>query len=146
MKIVQIDGFRGLITAVFIGVCLFAGFVISPGYAAMFLWNKYLVSSYMFPELNLLQGVLLWAIVAILYCILTKGGFAVSFKNTPEISDEELDSIIRSAKISTQMRMINKSMSKSDIFEKINKNPYSNDIESKQENNSDNDEKLSGLK
>ena len=45
----------------------------------------------MFPQLNLLQGILLWAIVVITYCILTKGGFAVSLKNTPELSDEELD-------------------------------------------------------
>lgn len=28
MKVVQIDGFRGIITALFIGACLFAGFVV----------------------------------------------------------------------------------------------------------------------
>ena len=68
MKIIQIDGIKGLITAAFMGVCLFAGFVLFPGQVAMTLWNKYLVSSFMFPTLDLLQGVLLWGIVAISYC------------------------------------------------------------------------------
>ena len=145
MKIVQIDGFKGLISAVFIGACLFAGFVISPGYVAMTLWNKYLVSAYMFPQLNLIQGILLWAIVVITYCILTKGGFAVSFKNTPELSDEELDSIIRSAKVSTQMRMLNKAISKSDKFDSIQKNPYSGDVNTSSQKDSDNEDKFSKL-
>lgn len=117
MKIIQIDGIKGLITAVFMGVCLFAGFVLFPGQVAMTLWNKYLVSSFMFPTLDLLQGVLLWSIVAISYCIVSKKGLAVSFKNTPEISDEELDAIIKSAKISSQVRMMNKKMAKFDRFE-----------------------------
>ncbi len=121
MKIVQIDGIRGLITAVFIGVCLFAGFVVFPGYAAMYLWNTYLVNLLMFPVLNLLQGVLLWGIVAITYCILAKQNFAVSFKESKELSDAELDSIIQKAKISSNMRMMNKVISKSDKFELNNK-------------------------
>ena len=50
MKVIKIDGIKGLFTAVFMGMCLFAGFVISPGYAAMYLWNKYLVTGYMFPQ------------------------------------------------------------------------------------------------
>ena len=145
MKIVQIDGFKGLVSAVFIGLCLFAGFVISPGYVAMSLWNKYLVTSYMFPSLNLLQGVLLWAIVVILYCILTKGSFAVSFKSTPEISDEELDSIIKSAKISSQIRMLNNKFSQKDKFEKIINNPYSEDTGKPDETSSE-DDKISNVK
>ena len=122
MKIIQIDGIKGLITATFMGVCLFAGFVLFPGQVAMTLWNKYFVSSFMFPTLDLLQGVLLWGIVAISYCIVSKKGLAVSFKNTPEISDEELDAIIKSAKISSHMRMMNKNISKLDRFDLHKKN------------------------
>ena len=117
MKIIQIDGIKGLITAAFMGVCLFAGFVLFPGQVAMNLWNTYLASSFMFPTLDLLQGVLLWGIVAISYCIVSKKGLAVSFKNTPEISDDELDAIIRSAKISSQFKTMNKKMAKFDKFE-----------------------------
>lgn len=117
MKIVKIDGFKGLINVLLICSGLFAGFVICPGYLAMHLWNKYLVNLLMFPVLNHFQGVLLWGIVAITYCILNKKGFAVSFKETPELSDAEVDSIIQNAKISTQMKMMNKLMTKRDKFE-----------------------------
>lgn len=133
MKIIQIDGIKGLITAVFIGVCLFAGFVLFPGQVAMTLWNKYLVTSFMFPTLDLLQGVLLWGIVAISYCIVSKKGLAVSFKNTPEISDEELDAIIKSAKISSQFRMMNKKMAKFDKFEMSEKEPVIKSIKEEKE-------------
>ena len=117
MKIVQIDGVKGVITAVFMGACPFSGFVLCPGYAAMSLWNKYLVNLYMFPTLNLFQGVLLWGIAVITYCILSKKGFAISFKNTPELSDAELNSIIQRAKIDSRMRMMNTMISKTDKFE-----------------------------
>lgn len=114
MKIIQIDGIRGLITAAFVGVCLFAGFVLFPGYVAMNLWNQYLVNLLMFPQLSLFQGVLLWGMVFVSYSILTKGRFALSFKHTSGISDAELDSIIKSAKINSQMQKLNKSISKAD--------------------------------
>lgn len=117
MKIVKIDGIKGLITALFICAGLFAGFVISPGYIAMHLWNKYLVNLLMFPQLNLLQGVLLWAIIGISYCITCNKGFAVSFRESPELSDEEVDSIIQKAKNNSKLKMMNKIMTKSEKFE-----------------------------
>ena len=117
MKIVRIDGIKGLINALLICAGLFAGFVISPGYLAMHLWNKYLVNLLMFPTLHHLQGILLWGIVAITYCILSKNGFAVSFKESPELSDEEVNSIVQNAKITNKMKMMNKLMSKHDKFE-----------------------------
>ncbi|MBD5402053.1 hypothetical protein HDR58_04560 [bacterium] len=128
MKIIQIDGIRGLITAAFIGVCLFAGFVIFPGFVAQYMWNKYLVSSLMFPVLNLLQGVLLWGIVAISYCILSKKGFAISFKEPPTLSDDELNSIINKAKIHSKMKKINTMVQKSDSFEKNNNSVIDKDL------------------
>jgi hypothetical protein len=151
MKIIQIEGIRGLITAVFMGVCLFAGFVIFPGEVAMHYWNKYLVDLCMFPQLNLFQGILLWGIIAVSYLILTKRNLALSLKNTPELSDEELESIIKSAKINSQMRMMNRIISKSDIvdFTKNNKdNPFEQTSVSSQtptENQND-EKKISNLK
>lgn len=116
MKIVQIDGIKGMITAAFICVCAFAGFVVFPGYVAMGLWNKYLVQGYMFPSLSLFQGILLWAIAAIVYFIIDNKGFALSFRSTPDLSDEELNSILKSAKLNSKMRMFNDVISRSDKF------------------------------
>lgn len=118
MKVVQIDGFRGIITALFIGACLFAGFVVFPGMVAMSLWNKYLASLFMFPVLNILQGVLLWGIIAITYCILSKKGLAISFKDGPSLSEAEFDTIMRKAKINSQIKKINTVIQKADKFEK----------------------------
>lgn len=149
MKVIKIDGIKGLLNAVFIGCCLFAGFVISPGYLAMYLWNRYLTTSYMFPQLTLFQGVLLWVIVFLSYCILTKGRFAVSFQSTPEMRDEELESIIKTAKISSQLRMMNKMMAKSDRFEQAEKNPYKNRdsvIEQNSSNDVNEEENISNIK
>lgn len=125
MKIIQIDGFKGLITAAFMGVCLFAGFVMFPGLVAMHLWNKYLVSNLMFPIINLFQGILLWAITAISYFILSKKGFAVSFKDAPELSDSELDMIMKKAKIHSHMTKVNKIIQSKDCFEKLKKDSKS---------------------
>jgi hypothetical protein len=148
MKVIRIDGIKGLFTAVFMAACLFAGFVISPGYAAMYLWNKYLVADYMFPQLSLFQGVLLWAMIFLTYCILTKGRFAVSFQSSNDMRDEELESIIRSAKINSQLRMMNKQLSQKDKFVRNDKNPYSSDsvVDESNDLSDNNDENISEIK
>ena len=38
-KIIQIAGFRGLFMALFIGICLAAGFVVFPAKVAVYAWN-----------------------------------------------------------------------------------------------------------
>lgn len=121
MKIVKINGFKGLISAVFMCACLFAGFVIFPGQVAMNLWNKYLTASFMFPQLNLLQGVLLWSIAVLSYSVLFKKGFEISFDKPPSLSDAELDMIMKKAKIHSKMKNINNMVSKTDAFEKSHK-------------------------
>lgn len=121
MKIIQIEGFKGLINAAFIGICLFAGFVVFPGLVAMHLWNKYLAAGYMFPVLNTVQGVLLWGIVAISYCILTKNKMAISFKEAPQLTDSDLDMILNKAKQHSQIKKLNDLINNNDTFEKTQK-------------------------
>lgn len=62
-RIIDVNGFRGLALFLFIVVCLASGFIAFPGYLAMILWNAF-APSIALPEINLLQGILLWAIVA----------------------------------------------------------------------------------
>ena len=100
MKIVQINGFRGLLVAAFMGVCLVAGFVFFPGIMAMKLWNHFLTG---FPVLNVFQGILLWGMVAICYFILfSQKEMPVSLKSVSGLSDRELDKIMEKAKIHAQ--------------------------------------------
>ncbi|MCM1338635.1 MAG: hypothetical protein NC191_03080 [Muribaculaceae bacterium] len=116
MKILKINGIKGLITTLFVAVCAFQGFVVFPGSVAMNLWNKYLVNLYMFPSLSLFQGVLLWGAFVTVYCILAKTGFAISFEE-PNFTEDEIENIVKKARINAQQRLINKSVSKMDRFE-----------------------------
>lgn len=120
MKIVQINGFRGLVTVAFMSICLFAGFAVFPGYVAMSLWNKYLVPAYMLPILNIFQGVLIWGMIAVSYAIVTKRDIAVSFKEARDLPPAEFNMIMRNAK-SNKFRAVNEIMRKSefDMIEKI---------------------------
>ncbi len=62
-RIIDVNGFRGFALFLFIVVCLICGFIGFPGYLSMALWNTF-APSIALPEINLLQGILLWAIVA----------------------------------------------------------------------------------
>ena len=62
-RIIDVNGFRGLLLFLFIVVCLISGFFAFPGYVAMILWNA-IVPTVGLPIINLFQGILLWAIIA----------------------------------------------------------------------------------
>ena len=62
-RIIDVNGFRGLMLFLFTVGCLLCGIVAVPGYLAMLLWNAF-APSISLPEINLLQGILLWAIIA----------------------------------------------------------------------------------
>lgn len=119
-KIIQINGLRGLLVAFFIVTCLAAGFVVFPGFVAMNLWNKFAIN---LPQINLYQGILLWAIVAIIYFITTKQSFAVSFGAPKELSEEELRVLMNRVKIQSQARIINKMIAQN--LEELQKEEHS---------------------
>ena len=48
---------------------------------------------------------------------MSKKGLAVSFKDTPELSDRELDMIMKRARIQSQLTRVNRMIQKSDSFE-----------------------------
>lgn len=119
-KIIQINGLRGLLTALFILTCLAAGFIAFPGFVAMSIWNYF--ASGTIPQINLLQGILLWAIIALTYFIATKQKVAVSFATPRELNEEELKTLMERVKMQSQARMINKMIMKDlQDIEKIDK-------------------------
>ena len=109
-KIIQISGLRGLLTALFVVICLAAGFVAFPGLVAMNLWNKF-VASYL-PEINLYQGILLWAIVVLVYFIANKQSFSVSFESPKELNEDEMNVLMERIKMQSQAKMLNQMMIK----------------------------------
>lgn len=90
MKVIQISGIKGILSVVFIGSCLIAGFVGFPGLVAMCLWNWAASSYYIVPEINIFQGILLWAIAALIYFIADRKKVIVSFSRPDQLNDEEM--------------------------------------------------------
>ena len=108
-KIIQINGLRGIVMAMFIITCLVAGFVIFPGFVAMHTWNLFAT---FIPKLNIYQGVLLWAIIAFILFVINKQTFSVSFASPKELNDEEMNILMERIKMDSQARMFNKMMIK----------------------------------
>ena len=104
MKVIQINGFRGILMATFVAACLFVGFVVFPGDVIMHLWNKYLVALAGFPVVNLFQGILLWGICAVSYYIVVKGNLPLAFGAPDNLSDAELNMIMKQARMKPTSR------------------------------------------
>ena len=118
-RIIQIAGFRGLLTALFIGICLAAGFVVFPAKVAVYVWN-YAASHYIaMPSINLFQGVLLWAIIVLVYNIANNNHFVISFAQPKQLSEEEVRHLMERIKIQARARQLNTMMLKSDEFKTL---------------------------
>ena len=77
INVIQIKGVKGLILAGFVICCLFAGFVVFPGWVCMLAWNyitNYVLSM---PIIGLFQGILLWGIIVASYFIFRKENHAL---------------------------------------------------------------------
>lgn len=98
IKVVQINGFRGLLLAIFIVSCLIAGFVAFPALLTMHSWNYLSVRTASFPPINMIEGLLLWGIIALTSIIINKRKFIVSFNSQQELSEEELKKVVNKIK------------------------------------------------
>lgn len=94
LRVVQINGFRGLFLTLFIISCLIAGFIAFPAFLAMNIWNHLAVKISSFPPINFYEGVLLWAIIAFSIFIFSKRKFLVSFSAKQELTDDEVRDVV----------------------------------------------------
>ena len=93
-NIIPVADIQGLLVAAFLITCMCAGFVVFPGFVLMNLWNRF-IETY---QLNLIQGVLLWAIVALAYFTIKKRHLILSLIVPHELSDEEMDDLMERVK------------------------------------------------
>lgn len=98
LNVIQIKGVRGLIMAVGVVSCLFAGFVVFPGWVGMNIWNLISTHFYNFPQIGLVQGVLLWGIIATTYMIFRKEKLIVCMKAPQGLTDDELKEVFADMK------------------------------------------------
>ena len=102
-NVIQINGFRGILIALFVVSCLIAGFGAFPGFLAMSCWN--FTATYVnLPLISLPQGILLWAIIALSYFTFKKKKFIVSFRAQDELNEEELKHVVEKIKMQSIAR------------------------------------------
>ena len=79
-EVLKINGIRGVIFVIFCLCCLVTGFIFFPSWACMHIWNAIANHFYQIPKMEMIHGVLLWAIIALsLYVIHTNKSF-ISFQ------------------------------------------------------------------
>lgn len=94
LRVVQINGFRGIFIALFVISCLIAGFIAFPAFLTMNAWNYLASKTGSFPFINFTEGVLLWAIITFSIFIFNKKKFIVSFNSQQELTDDEVREVI----------------------------------------------------
>lgn len=109
-NVIQINGFRGLVIAMGVVTCLAAGFIVFPGFVMKSLWN--VVSSYtgVLPEIAMLQGILLWAIMVIGYFAFRKNKMMIEFKSANDLSKDEMEEVMQRIRLQRQADIIAKAM------------------------------------
>ena len=101
LRVVQINGFRGVFLAIFIVSCLIAGFVAFPSLITMHTWNYLSMRTGSFPTIDLAAGLLLWGIIAFSAYLFSKKKFIVSLNTQQELSDDEIKEVISKFKSQT---------------------------------------------
>ena len=97
-KVITINGVRGLFAAVFVVLGLVAGFIISPGWVCMQIWNKIAEETLSITTMNLFQGIMLWAIIALSLYALNNKRTLIGFGSYPTLSPEQIKDIMNRAK------------------------------------------------
>ncbi|CCY63468.1 unknown [Clostridium sp. CAG:967] len=134
-KIIQISGLRGILMLVFVATCLAAGFIAFPAIAAMYAWN-YAGNFIMLPVINIYQGLMLWAIIAIsVYILNDRKKYLVAFKAPGELNDEEMKNLLERVKVQAQAKTLNSMVLKAGDIKPVEKIEKPEEVsENKKEN------------
>ena len=98
LNIIQIKGTKGILAACGFVCCLIAGFGYFPGWVCMQVWN--FISKYIeqMPAIGILQGILLWGIIAASYFLFRKEKLVVCMRSSEGLSEEELKEVFADLK------------------------------------------------
>lgn len=95
LKVITINGFRGLILAAFIIFGLFSGFVLAPSYFCKEIWNFIGRNYIVLPHMEIYHGAILWAIIALSIYALCKNRIYIGVPVAPKFDEEKLKAILK---------------------------------------------------
>ena len=98
LNVIQIKGIRGILYLAFLGCCFAAGFAWFPGWLCMKLWNIASLHFIQIPAIGILQGMLLWGIIAGAYFTFRKDKLVVCMKASDGLSEDELRDVFANIK------------------------------------------------
>ena len=67
VKVVEINGLRGIIVVIYAIICAIAGFILFPSWVLMQMWNFLGTHIYSLPQMTLIHGFMLYAILVLFY-------------------------------------------------------------------------------
>lgn len=126
-KVITINGIRGMLTLVFIVLGLIAGFIVSPGWACMKIWNHIFEQSNTIAAMNLFEGIMLWAIIALVLYALNNKRPLIGFGSYQGLSPEQIKEIMKRARQSEVFNTVKD-------FEIMKKEPIENKEQSQESN------------
>ena len=97
-KVITINGVRGIFAAIFVVLGLIAGFIISPGWVCMQIWNRIAEETFTMSTMNIFQGIMLWAIIALSLYALNNKRTLIGFGSYPTLSPDQIKDIMNRAK------------------------------------------------
>ena len=133
LRIITINGFRGILMILFIISGLIAGFIISPSWVCMKLWNTFVASNFAVASMNLYQGMLLWIVIVLSLYALNNKRSLVGFGSFQRLTNDQIKDIIKKSKLSNEkLDSIQNIMKEADekrrVPEKINENEQQDEI------------------
>ena len=113
-NVIQIKGFTGIFIAIFLIGCLIEGAIFFPGKILMHSWNYIAQFIDNMPTMNLLHGVILWAIIALSAFALLKDKKPISYESPSMsmITDAEIKKFLEQAQNFENRKSIQKEENK----------------------------------
>ena len=112
LNIIQIKGTKGVLLVAGIISCLAAGFIYFPGWVAMHFWNFISRFIEQLPSIGIIQGILLWGILAASYFTFRKEKLIVCMHTPEGLSEEELKQVFSEIKQQTNNEVLIQNMIK----------------------------------
>ncbi len=143
-KIITINGIRGIFAAVFIVLGLIAGFIISPGWVCMHIWNYIAEQAVNMVTMNIFQGIMLWAIIALSLYALNNKKALIGFGAYQALSPDQIKDIMKRTNVSEErvrqeIEALNKKYNLHPVNDPINDTKPDNTDNEKQEEKKDDD-------